>query len=469
MDKVRLIVAVIWRERFWVLTVLGVIVAVTCWHLSSGELDKEFTSRKSAISSTITSMRTLSQETDHPNDKVIEGDKEQARVQRNNTLKQWETLYATQKEEVLKWPADNLKPEFIEAIEELKFQDPFPANLRENMRSHYWNYIGKRFDGMLEIVKALKMEGSSGRSGGASRFGGEEFGGAPMMRGGTDGEEIEEDYLVQWLDQGSLREKLDFDSKPTTLQIWVTQEDLWVYETLLNVIANTNEKGGATRPDNAVVRTILTLEVGKEAALASRQPSQILMPGGESEGGGRGEFMRGEGPSSEFMGGGREEFMGGGRGYPGGETEVTDEMVLAGRYLNAEGEPYPGQPEDPEFRRLPVIMKLEMDQRHLPDLLVECANATLPIEVESVKINPEKSGGNFSSGSSSFGGRRGSEFSRMSGGTEETVPNPNMATVEIQGVVYIYNEPDKSVLSLPGLEEEEELDNQQAANPTNLR
>lgn len=473
MDKVRLIVSVIWRERFWVLTVLGLIIAVSCWYLSASDLDKEFASRKTAISGTLSSMRNLSQEVDHPNSNVIEGDKEQARAQRDNTLQQWQALYAIQKDEVLKWPADNLKPEFIEAIENLKFRDPFPANLRENMRAHYWNYIGKRFDGLLEIVQALKVEGARGRSGGGGRFGGEFEGGA-MMRAGMNGEEIEEDYLVQWLDQGTLRDKLDFTSKPTTLQIWVTQEDLWVYQTLLHVIANTNEASGASRPDNAVIRTIYTLEVGRQAAIASRQQSEILMPNAGGEGGGPG--MRGggesfrEGGASEYMGGGRGEMMGEGRGFGDGGSEITDEMVLAGRYLNAAGEPSESGPEDPEFRRLPIFMNLEMDQRWLPHLLVECANAALPVEVEQVKINPEKSGGSFATSGGRFGGggRRGGEFGRMTTGDEDTMPNPNIAKVEIQGVVYIYNEPDSSVLSLPGLDEPG-LDNQQAANPTNLR
>ena len=453
MDKVRVIVGAIWRERFWVLIVIGVLAAVGCWYISAAELDKEFASRKSSINGTFSSMQKVSREIDHPNSEVIQGDKQQARLMRDNVLKQWEELYAVQRDTVLKWPADNLKAEFIEAIEQLKFRDKFPPRLANNMRSEYSNYIGKRFDGLLEIVQAKKIEGSSPGGGGRNRFGGGYPGGDFREGGGergrntlaTDAEE-EDDYLVEWLDQGNLRDKLDFETKPTSMQIWVTQEDLWVYETLLNVIAATNRAGGTTRPDNASVRVIMTLEVGREAALASGRNTQIIMPGGASDGGREGGYGRDESGYGRSEGGyGRGE----GRSGQGELEEITDEEVLANRYLNAEGEPYPGEPEDPEFRRLPIVMELVMDQRWLPQLLVECANADLPVEVDQVSINPESSNGIFGGAISSVRSR--TPTSRTT--NVDSKSDPNVATVLISGVVYIYNEPDQSVLSMPGLDE----------------
>ena len=47
------------------------------------------------------------------------------------------------------------------------------------------------------------------------------------------------------------------------------------------------------------------------------------------------------------------------------------------------------EPEDfgKEFKRLPVRMRLWMDQRWLPHLISECANAPLQVEVQEVRIN----------------------------------------------------------------------------------
>jgi hypothetical protein len=193
---------------------------------------------------------------------------------------------------------------------------------------------------------------------------------------------IEEDYLVQWLDQGNLRQQLEFTGVPSAQQIWVTQEDLWVYETLLRAIANTNKERGATRPDNTAIRVIQSLEVGAPAAMAMAQESMILMPVDAMAAAG-GEVA----PTDPGMMG-RE-----GMGMPGEGVDM-DAMLLQNRYIDAEGKPIADASTGmgTEFRRLPIRMVLMMDERWLPKVLVECANAPLPIEVQRLRINREKSG-----------------------------------------------------------------------------
>ena len=55
------------------------------------------------------------------------------------------------------------------------------------------------------------------------------------------------------------------------MKIWVTQENLWVYQTLLDVIAKTNKAANATRMSNAAVQEIGELSVGSRAAKGSRK------------------------------------------------------------------------------------------------------------------------------------------------------------------------------------------------------
>ena len=272
MDQVRAIAKVIWDQRFWVLSVLGIIIAVVCWRMASSTLDAQFATRKGAIEKQFSDMNSLVSKTVHANPAVNSVGEEQVKLQTEFANSVWQDLYQRQKESVLKWPKE-LGEEFLTYIEKLKFRDPIDSR----MRSVYQNYIGKRFDGLLEIVKAQKIEGQGGfggygRAGG--EYGGRAGGGPPIMADGPD-----RDYLVQWLDQDKLREKLAFaTSKPTPLQIWITQEDLWVYETLLRVIADTNKARGATRPDNTAIRTIISLEVGAGASTPST--SQVYMPRG---------------------------------------------------------------------------------------------------------------------------------------------------------------------------------------------
>ncbi len=456
MDKVRAFANVVWTQRFWVLSVLCVIVGVVCWNMAASDLDAEFTKRKSAIESAFNSVSGIKNEPVHPNDDVNEGDMQQAKLQRNYVLKVWQELYDRQRSGVLYWP-ESLGEEFVGKMQNRKFG----GAISPTMRGIYHDYIETRFDALLEIVDAKKtsQRGGAGQGGGyggeGGGYGGEYGGGSPMGAVG-----IEEDYLVLWLDQEKLQRKLLFKTKPSNLKVWVTQEDLWVYETLLNVIANANKAVGATRSDNTAVRAIMTLQVGSEAA--DKSAGQVFIPqpteggadgyGGEMGGfggemGGYGGEMGGYGGE---MGGYGEEM--GGYGETGGMGGDGDTTLTANRYLDAEGNPDPGDSGTygtTEFRQLPIRMKLMMDQRRIPRILIECANANLPIEVKQLRINASQSGSGVTGRSSSASRSRG-----MQG----LAPDPNLAEVEIRGVVYIYNEPDTVELAIPG-DETSNMDN----------
>ena len=477
MDQVRTIVKALWRQRFWLLSLFCVIVSMACWWMAKGTISEQFAKNKSTIDSKFSSINTLNSQQVFPNEAVNSADSEEVRKQRDFVRQVWEELYGRQRDVVLKWPVDKLSPEFGEKIEGKMFLQ----DIEPEMRTLYWNYIKKQFPALLEIVEA--REGGSSSGGGRGGYGYGEGGlgegmGRPMRTGNEDGVE-EKPYLVEWLDQDNARRKLSFSSRPSSTQIWVTQEDLWVYETLLNVIADTNKARGANRPDNTAVSEIVALEVGSDAAMKMLAKASIIIPQGSSRalgggygggyggevmggyggemgayGGGEmggeygGEVMGGGGYGGEAYGGGEYggEMMGGGFGR-GGEGVATDDTLLANRYVDQTGTPLatssPTELTTAEFRRLPVRMQLMMDQRWIPRFLVECANAPLPVVVERVRVNPELSGtGSQNPGMRSRGGGRS-----MNSPTQFT--NPNLADVEVQGVIYIYNPPSETVLALP--------------------
>ena len=466
MDKVRAIANVIWTQRFWVLSIIGTIVGAVCWNMAATDLDSEFTKRKSAIETAYKTVKGISGEANHPNDKVNEGDKAQAKQQRDFVLKVWQELYDRQRTEVLYWP-ETISKEFVEYMEKRQFGD----SIKSDMRGFYHDYIETRFDALLEIVDAKKNTERGSRGGGGG-YGGEMggYGGGEMSGyggGGATGsaDSEEDDFLVLWLDQDKLQRKLAFKIKPSAMKVWVTQEDIWVYETLLNVIAKTNKAVGATRPDNTAVRAIMTLQVGSAAANPST--GQVLIPqaaeggGGEGMGGygggemggyggemgGYGGEMGGMGGEMGGMGGEMGGYGGEMGGYGGGMGGGGDESLTANRYLGADGKPAAGDSGTygtTEFRQLPIQMKLMMDQRKIPRVLIECANAALPIEVKQVRINANQSGTGVTGRSS-----RGAK----SRGLKGVASDPNLAEVEIRGVVYIYNEPDTETLTVPGDDE----------------
>ena len=290
-------------------------------------------------------------------------------------------------------------------------------------------------------------------------YGGQDAYGETGGQSARNGEE-EEDYIVLWPVQTVVQQELRWASTPSTLKTWVTQENLWVYETLLKVIAETNDARGATRPDNAAIRVITALDVGSKAS-ANPMPAKIHSPrvagaGGEGgmgggysvDGMGGGEGMgRGEGGGyGDMMEGG----MGGGYGGEGmgGGEGGGDEQLLAARYLDAEGSPVDGDVEtlaEEPYRRLPVRMILMMEQRWIPQLLVFCANQALPIEVQGLRVNPGKAAVGFGAGGST------SSAPSIRGIDSQVVVG--LATVYIRGVVSIYNPPSQDQLTVPGAEE----------------
>lgn len=460
-----------WIQRFWILCVVGTLAAVVCWMMASGELQRQFAANKTQIDAKFGDMKAISKLDVHGNPAVNAKEREEAKKIADSVKKLWQSLFDAQRE-VLKWP-DVLGADFVSYVENAKFD----SNIKPLFRDRYQNYIKNRFDGLVEIIDAKKMlvDGATAFGGGPGmgREGGRGGEGGMATDVGPDGMPIEEDYLVQWLDQANLRQQLEFTGVPTARQIWVTQEDLWVYETLLRAIANTNKERGATRPDNTAIRVIQSLEVGAPAAIAMAQESMILMPADAMVAAGGEVPMGPEGGMA-----GREGGM--------GEGVDMDAMLLQNRYIDAEGKPIADAATGmgTEFRRLPIRMVLMMDERWLPKVLVECANSPLPIEVQRLRINREKSGidkdgqafemaasaggggpGMGMGGRGEMGGGRGGEMGRgggmgmpmgrgMEGGSMgmslNAADTANLATVEIQGLVYIYMPPDPSILTVPG-------------------
>ncbi|HMO87186.1 MAG TPA: hypothetical protein PKC18_19935, partial [Lacipirellulaceae bacterium] len=395
MDQVRTILRIIWQQRFWVLTGLGLLIAAICWKMAAGSLDKEFAANKSTIDGKFKAMSDLSGQQVWGNDEVNAREFQETSAIRDKVLEMWQTLYRAQRDNVLKWPK-GLGEEFLQYVEGKRFRTPISD---PDMRQIYRQYAKEAFPDLVAIVQAQKIpDGTMSAGGMAGEMGGGRFDGAFGPPGGMGvqqfdamGNPIEEEkYIVRWHDQVALRDQLDFRSLPTSLRVWLTQEDLWVYETLLHAIAKTNNEHGSTRYDNAAISDIYFLEVGRPAAMAFREPGLVSLPAAGMGAGGM-EMDRGmESPPRGYEGDPMSS-MGG----MGAETVDPDAGLMAFRYIGDDGQPITDDTGavDPsaQFRRLPVRMVLRMEQGAIPELLVQCANATLPVEVKRVRINSDKS------------------------------------------------------------------------------
>lgn len=468
MDQVKTALEWLKRHHFWVLILLAIIISAVTWQMGSSQLQAEIASNKSAIETQISTATGIQNKPFHPNDSVNRVQAEENAALAAKVRAAWAALYDRQASEVLKWPGE-LRADFAKELGKLTFGDeilPF-------MRDRYLNYAQRTFPNLPKIVKALELPADEGggvsRGGFAGRGGGPmgEFGGMGGMGRSMQPEDlVGRDFLVQWHDQAEVRQQLNWEKRPSSIAIWVTQEDLWVYETLLRAIANTNIAARSDRYSNAAVRDIFAMQIGAKANRSASTGGRIFVPQ-EGEGGagmrgmggefgmGGGEFGGGEfgggGYGGEFAGGRGGEF-GGGFGMEGGEGVDEKTMLLDSRYVDAEGTPMTA-PTDGEFKygteykRLPVRLVLRLDQRWLNHLMIELANAPLQVEVQEVRINPQTDS-DFGGGGA---GRRRPAMG-MGGNGEVMAFNrePNVRDqVIIEGLVYIFYPPDEAVLAVP--------------------
>lgn len=158
-------------------------------------------------------------------------------------------------------------------------------------------------------------------------------------------------------------------------------------------------------------------------------------PGGGGGGGPMGPGGPGgnNAPTPPGGGGGNSQASAGGETKKDADTELRD-----GRYLDEKGQPLAAGAPEPfaEFKQVFVFMKLTMDQRAIPELIAACANAPLPVETRQVTmrmLGDDADG----MGMQVFGGQ--------SGGVETLA---NDATIELSGVIYLYNPPDVAQLGM---------------------
>jgi hypothetical protein len=237
MDQLKKALAWLKEQHFWVLTALVAIIGIACWYPSSSALSADTTKNQGTIKQAFSTYQSVAAKDFHPNPSITSKQREEVQKRAKAVAELWQQLYDRQRNEVLKWPEEALTKEFVETVEKLKFGEDIPTDLTPI----YGDYIKNYFPKLPAIVKAPVSEGEVGNA----RVG---FANAAEAAPRPTG-----DYLCEWLDQAKVRASLHFPQTPSSQQIWVTQEDLWAYTMVLNVIAATNANVQADRWDNAAV------------------------------------------------------------------------------------------------------------------------------------------------------------------------------------------------------------------------
>jgi hypothetical protein len=461
MDKVKVFLGHLKKHHFWVLTGIVLIVALAGWQMATAQLSEEYAANVGKIKAQFDTVTRITQMPQHPNEKFEEGTKLVTLEVKRDVARAWARVYNEQKQKVLKWPTE-LGPDFLQWIEDPSHAT---ATIPEELRERYLNYVKNEFPRLLEVVDARPFYEEDAAGGAAMpgrNRGGFDEGGPAVGPGGQPLAPVKE-YRVNWdkRNQEAIDRSLEFaEGTPDSMAVRFCQENLWVYHALLDSIAFINKD--ATGNHNAKIKDIISLDVGQDASAAlieSLANGRILLPeGATAPAFGAAAGLEGAAPPaaaapSRMM---DDEGMGGrspGVGGLGGSNRPRDDQ----RYVDDKGVPIPtGGPAPAEFKRMPIVMRLFMDQREIAALLVRLANSPLPVEIRQLRMNTKMQGFNnprpviFGGKEGAVDIRKGAAAMMRDKNMEEAILNPYDVGVELHGIIYIFNPPDQTLRGTDG-------------------
>lgn len=391
MEQIKKLLAPVKKYGFWASCGVILLASTAMWYKASSGLENEAESNLSAINAKYQAAQSIASKQKHPNE---HSNKEMdALIERTlqSVVEAWDKQYSFQ-ETILRWPRD-LEDDFISAVTPLKpieahidYPTPLDQELKVDFRHRYANYVDNLLPRLATLVGStwLSKRDSAMTSG------------APV--GSADNQP---QVLVQWNSSDQARllaTHFDWskqpDSAPTTLQILYAQEDLWVLTALMSIIRQTN--GDIDSRHEAVVKTIDSVMIGRAAI--GRSGRIIRLQGGAASGMGTET-----GGADMYTGGATEMYdTSSETGMPGTQRAIPD--PAEGRYVDNEYTPIAADTLRTALRsptsndaflvvakRMPIRLKLVVNQRKLHRLLAECGNSLLPVEVRQVRLNRTKS------------------------------------------------------------------------------
>jgi len=507
-EQIRPVVAALAKYHFWILAALVPLVLVPMLLMGTGGLDKKIGEQRSQIESRVSALKGVQGIPEHPNESWSEAIDAQIEKIRDETVAEWQKFWQDQ-QFLRTWP-QALGDDFIKSVAALK-----PGGvLKRDFLLRYQNAVKDLARELPKRMGAddLMVEGAVAGPGGVGpegrpgpRFGGE-FGGPRPGFGGEFGprpgaEGVVPDgsgALLAWsaADQKRLYDSFNWEKPPSTTQVLLAQEELWVYGLFCDVVRRMNE--GATGHFNASITDVQRLAVGYPAAEESpggqgtgrvhtRRTADaaggfpggelppVVEPGLEAPADGLGGVAQPKGrpphprfslPGTTFtpdrFGGGLPPA--GGEGVdPAAEQPVAaspDDLLREWIYVDLTGRPLNASelataPDAQLVHLSPFVLRVVMDQRQIDRLLQEIvkqdpAAGGVPIDVRQIRINPPDemagtpTGGGFEfGGESPLAGGRGLVAEGTLGGDPR---RPFDVVVELRGTVGLAVPPQPKVL-----------------------
>jgi hypothetical protein len=386
MEKLRVFLEHFKKYHFWVLCGLIVLISASVWFFATGAVADSFDKEKKKIDTAINTAKAISSKPEHPSEAYI---KEIGTITSNSLQKQVDgaegRLYSEQ------WASNPLPvvfPTEIQKAFEAAFQKNWlsiqemvnlPANALDDLyRTRYRDHVTAAvFPKLFELIERRTEVVPN-----------------PAAANNNPNQAREMTGIVDW--EGADGKIKTFQSRfsagvPSTLDVMMAQEELWVYEALLKVIRYTNNTGPDRtqypKPANekegqgnstailawleknykkptshkmAAIKQILEMDIGRDAVQdwKSCERALINIPDAVAA------------PTA---------------GVSAGNPAAA---ALAGRYVDDKGHPLEDATQQPfpEFRMMPINLKVVIEQKEIPRLLAECANSAMRIDIRGVRI-----------------------------------------------------------------------------------
>ena len=233
--------------------------------------------------------------------------------------------------------------------------------------------------------------------------------------------------------------RFSWTGAPTTKEVLYAQEDLWVLMNLIDIIKRTN--GDAIVRSQTPIKEIQDIQLGKDVVPPSKLDYKVVRPASLPV---EGEEAPADGQAPVTTG--PDKISTPADNIAGAPPVAIDLELVKNRYYDENYEPIADQETLLAYvkvaKRIPVRMRLVMDERMLNKLLVECANAPMTFEVRQFRFNPPDAndvmGGG--GGSTDLGGPLRSRTLKA---------NEYLSfdrTVELFGIIYVFNPVSEPVL-----------------------
>lgn len=509
---------------FWIACGVILVGSLATWYMATGALNAQHAEQLQKIKTAFTSLQGIQPKlANHPNLATQEQMGKLTQAYGEEIAKGWELQYKKQ-EEVLVWPA-SFDQDFQDAVKDLRPIEKVPVKadikltIPDSLRRRYRDFIE---DELPKLATTIGGRWYANRDETALQ---------PTQPAlGPNGQPIVEvdRSMVLWSPENQKEILLGHfgftarEDDPTTLDVLYAQEDLWVIQNIMGIIKRTNDT--AEGRHDAAVKQIEYLRLGKTALGTAGQVMVVgpasTTPGGGMPGYGEGMPMApqptapqaGQPTTGTPMAGSPPVNPTTSTSFnvadPGNWRYVDKNNVpLAGYQLReAIAPPAPGamtmtqtNPAETALltvaKRMPIRIRLEIDQRKLNKLLTEFGNAPLPVEVRQLRINrepaplgspesffagigamggggamPGATGGGAMPGATGGGVREGGGGypapgampgprygEGMPGGgtgtplavTRDATLDTNLIKLELYGIVYLYNPVNRTVLGLP--------------------